>query len=203
MTARIEIRSVRGREIVPFLSDLARLRIELFRGYPYLYDGDLAYEERYVRTYAKTPQSLMLLALDGDVVVGASTGLPLAAVEMPEVVAPFVTRGDDIATIFYCGESLLSPAYRGRGLYREFLFGRETFARAAGFETCAFCAVDRGPAHAAMPAGYRPLDAIWTRAGYVRDPSLIARYRWKDVGAIDESEKPMIFWLKSLAPNAA
>lgn len=201
MIAGIEIRRARGPEIVPYLRDLARLRIELFRGYPYLYDGDLAYEERYVRTYAQTPEGLILLALDGDTVVGASTGVPLAA-ETPEVRAPFVARGDDVATIFYCGESLLSPAYRKRGIYREFLVGRETFAREAGFATCAFCAVDRGPAHPAMPGGYRPLDAVWTRAGYVREPGLIARYRWKDVGSADESEKPMVFWLKSLAVTA-
>ncbi|GAC1413443.1 MAG: GNAT family N-acetyltransferase [Candidatus Velthaea sp.] len=197
MAEAIEIRHARGAEIVPYLADLARLRIELFRGYPYLYHGDSTYEERYLRTYADAPDSLVLLALDGGRVAGASTGMPLAA-ETAEVRAPFETAGYAVNSIFYCGESLLDLAYRKRGLYPRFLTGRETYAREAGFATCAFCAVDRGDGHPARPGDYRPLDAIWTRAGYVRHPELVATFRWKDVGADDESGKPMIFWLKSI-----
>lgn len=197
----LEIRRARGAEIVPFLGDLARLRIELFRDYPYLYDGDRAYEERYLQTYAATPESLVLVALDGTAVAGASTGIPLARAT-PEVRAPFEAAGYELATVFYCGESLLSVAYRNRGIYPKFLAAREDFARAAGFATLAFCAVDRGDAHPARPTGYRPLDAIWTRAGYVRHPELVAKYRWKDVGSPEESEKSMVFWLKSVASPA-
>lgn len=198
----IEIRRLRGPEIVPYLGDLARLRIELFRGYPYLYDGDRAYEERYLRTYADAPQSIVLLAFDGATVAGASTGTPLAS-ETPEVRAPFEAHGYAIDTIYYCGESLIDPAYRSRGIYPQFLAGREAFARDAGFATCAFCAVDRGDAHPKRPAAYRPLDAIWTRAGYARHPELVATYRWRDVGERDESAKPMVFWMKSLGETRA
>lgn len=197
MTPSIEIRRARGDEIVPFLGDLARLRIGLFRAYPYLYDGDPAYEERYLKTYAETPQSIVLLALAGDVVVGASTGTALAT-ETAEVRAPFEAREIDVDSVFYCGESLIDPAYRGRGVYARFLAGREGFAREAGFATCAFCAVDRGDAHPARPPGYRPLDPIWRRAGYERRADLVTTYRWKDVGDDVETGKPMIFWLKPL-----
>ncbi len=202
MTPAIEIRRARGAEIVPFLGDLARLRIDLFRGYPYLYDGDPAYEERYLKTYADAAQSIVLLAFAGDVVVGASTGIALAA-ETAEVRAPFEAHGIDVASVFYCGESLIDPAHRGRGIYACFLAGRETFAREAGFATCAFCAVDRGDAHPARPPGYRPLDKIWKRAGYERRTDLVTTYRWKDVGEDAETGKPMIFWLKALANDRA
>lgn len=202
MAPAIEIRRARGAEIVPYLGDLARLRVELFRGYPYLYDGDRTYEERYLRTYAESRASVVLLALADDVVVGASTGVPLAA-EAAEARAPFEARGIAIDEIFYCGESLIEPTYRGRGIYARFLAGRETFAREAGFATCAFCAVDRGDAHLARPAAYRPLDTIWRRSGYERRADLVATYRWKDVGDVVETGKPMIFWLKSLVDARA
>lgn len=194
----VEIRRVVGAQIAPYLADLASLRIELFAAFPYLYDGDRAYEERYLRTYVETPGSVAFVALGGGRVVGASTGAPLAA-EPSETRAPFAASGADVARVFYCGESLILPAYRGRGIYRRFLEGRETFARAAGFSTCAFCAVDRPPGHPARPAGYRPLDAVWTRAGYVRRPDLVASYAWRDLGDTAETEKPMIFWVKALA----
>lgn len=202
MHETIEIRRARGAEIVPYLGELARLRIDLFRDYPYLYDGDPAYEERYLRTYADSPQSIVLLALDGATVAGASTGTPLAA-ETDEVRAPFEARGYALDTVYYCGESLIDPAYRNRGIYPQFLAGREAFARSAGFAYCTFCAVDRGDAHPKRPAAYRSLDATWTRAGYARHPELVASYRWRDVGDAEETAKPMVFWMKSLAEASA
>ncbi|GAC1308098.1 MAG: GNAT family N-acetyltransferase [Vulcanimicrobiaceae bacterium] len=202
MPDSIEIRRTTGAQIVPYLGELARLRITSFREYPYLYDGDRAYEERYLRTYADAPQSIVLVALDGETVVGASTGTPLAT-ETADVRAPFEEHRYPVEATYYGGESLIDPAYRGRGIYPRFLAGREAFAREAGFATCAFCAVDRGERHPARPAGYRPLDAIWTRAGYVCHPELVASYAWKDVGADVETQKPMVFWLKSLAERRA
>ncbi|GAC1395927.1 MAG: GNAT family acetyltransferase [Vulcanimicrobiaceae bacterium] len=193
----VDVRRVVGAEIAPYLRDIARLRIDLFAHYPYLYAGDEAYEATYLQTYVRTPGSVALLARADGNVVGASTGAPLEA-EPAETQAPFRTRGEDVGRTFYCGESLLRPAYRGRGIYRQFLFGREAFAREAGFATCAFCAVDRPAGHPARPPGYEPLDAIWTRFGYVRRPDLVASYAWTDIGDTAETEKPMIFWLKSL-----
>lgn len=202
MTAvAVEVRRVVGAEIEPYLADLANLRIDIFRDFPYLYDGDPAYEATYLRTYVETPGSVAFLAIADGRVVGASTGAPLRA-EPAATQAPFVARGVDVSRIFYCGESLVRPAFRGRGIYRRFLDGREAFAREHGFVTCAFCAVDRG-AHPSRPADYVPLDAVWRAFGYVCEPTLVAYYAWRDVGATDETEKPMIFWLKSLGSGSA
>jgi len=41
---RIERRS--GVDLIPYIADLARLRIQVFRDFPYLYDGDLGYEKK-------------------------------------------------------------------------------------------------------------------------------------------------------------
>ena len=46
MTLRVA--SLTGEEIAPALRALARLRIAVFRDWPYLYDGSLAYEEKYL-----------------------------------------------------------------------------------------------------------------------------------------------------------
>src|SRR5690606_40705815 len=83
---------LRGAAVAPRLDEVARLRIAVFREYPYLYDGDLDYEARYLRAYVETPDSLCVLALHGDRVVGASTALPLAD-EDPEFQQPFLERG--------------------------------------------------------------------------------------------------------------
>lgn len=185
-------------ELPAFLPDLARLRIRVFRDFPYLYDGTVEYEENYLKTYTACPESVVVLVLDQDRVVGASTGLPMAA-ETPEFQQPFVENGYDPARVFYCAESVLLPEYRGRGIYPKFFAEREGHAiRLGRFDLAAFCCVQRPEDHPLRPRDYVPLDGVWSRFGYVKHPELLTRYHWKDVDEAEETAKPMVFWLKPL-----
>jgi len=189
---------ITGRAIEDYLGALAELRIAVFREYPYLYDGDRDYERRYLASYATTEVGLVVLALDRGRVVGASTALPLAQ-HSDEVVPPLERAGYPAASVYYFGESVLEPAYRGRGIGRAFLEHRERRARQLGFRTAAFCAVERPVDHPRRPPGYAGHDALWERCGFRRRPDLTARFAWRDLGDAAETEKPMIFWIKELA----
>ena len=174
------------------------MRIQVFREFPYLYDGSAAYEEGYLKTYVDAPSSVMVLVQDGERVVGASSGLPLAA-EPPNVIEPFLAHGYDPLRIFYYGESVLLPEYRGRGLGKRFFEEREAHVRALGrFDLACFCAVERPADHPRRPAGYLPLDKLWNRQGFVRHPKLHTTFSWRDLDEDTESSKPMVFWLKKL-----
>jgi GNAT superfamily N-acetyltransferase len=189
-------------ELKRYLPDLARLRIVVFRDFPYLYDGSAEYEEKYLKTYTDCADSLIVLVLDGETVVGATTGLPMDA-ETPEFQKPFVERGYDPGKIFYCGESVLLKEYRGRGIYPKFFEERENHARSLGrFEWASFCCVQRPEDHPARPSDYQPLDRIWSKFGYVKHPELLTHYTWKDVGETEDTAKPMVFWLKPLREEA-
>lgn len=195
----MQIRLLQGAAIASHIEDLARLRITVFREFPYLYDGSLAYEAEYLATYSAAPDSLCVLVLDGARVVGASTALPLAD-ETEEFRRPFLAAGWDCARLFYFGESLLLPEYRHRGLGVRFFVEREAHARRLGrFDWCAFCAVERPLGHPRRPAGYRPLNEFWARRGFRHHPELRTEYRWQDLDESAESAKPMSFWLKELA----
>lgn len=195
----MDIRLLRGAEIEPHIDDLARLRIAVFREFPYLYDGSVEYEAEYLATYLRSEGSLCVLVLDQGRVVGASTALPLAD-ETDEFQRPLREAGWDCARIFYCAESVLLPGWRGRGLGVRFFAEREAHARRLGrFDWCAFCAVRRPPDHPRRPAGYQPLDAFWSRRGYRHHPELHTEYRWRDLDEAEESAKPMSFWLKELS----
>ena len=187
-----------GEAVRPFLRELGDLRIAVFREYPYLYAGDEAYERRYLQTYIHSPRSLCLLVKDGDAVVGASTALPLAD-ESDEFQQPFVSAAMDLSRIFYFGESVVLPAYRGRGLGVSFFAEREAHARAlGGFDWCCFCAVERPADHPLRPAGYQPLDRFWQQRGFGHQPQLRTHYEWQDVGDNHPSAKAMSFWLKEI-----
>jgi GNAT superfamily N-acetyltransferase len=104
--------------------------------------------------------------------------------------------------MFYFGESVLLSDYRGQGVGHRFFDERESFAREQGFAWAAFCAVVRPLDHPSRPAGYVPHDAFWAKRGFVCHPDLKVAFSWKDIGAAQETEKPMVFWLKQLATRA-
>jgi GNAT superfamily N-acetyltransferase len=194
----IAIKQLSGRAVEPWIPELARLRITVFRDFPYLYDGTTEYEANYSETYTRSPDSIVVLALDGDQVIGASTGLPMQD-ETQEFQQPFIDQGYDPAKVFYCAESVLLQAYRGRGVYKHFFTAREGHARQMGrFEWLGFCCVQRPPDHPLRPAEYVPLDEVWAKFGYVKHPELQTRYDWKDVGQTEETAHDMVFWLKPL-----
>lgn len=185
-----------GTEMAPHLDALGQLRITVFRDYPYLYDGSLEYERDYLRAYLNSPRSLVVLAFDGDVVVGASTCLPMID-EGPEFQDAFVRAGHSLEGICYFGESILLPAYRGRGIGREFFARREAHARRiGGIRHTTFCAVDRPPDHPLRPPDHVPLDGFWQSLGYIRHPELQATFHWKEINETAESPKTLTFWLK-------
>jgi GNAT superfamily N-acetyltransferase len=180
------------------LDALARLRIAVFRDWPYLYDGTIDYERKYLAKLAAAPGAVIVAAHDGDTIVGCATGAPMAEMEA-EFAEPFRARRSDIGRIFYCGESVLLPDWRGRGLGHAFFDHREAHARAlGGFTHVAFCAVVRPSDHPLRPQGYVPLDAFWTKRGYARAEGLVAHFAWKDVDQPNETEKPMQFWMRAL-----
>ena len=197
--SEVRIERLTGDRLQALLPDLARLRITVFRAFPYLYDGSLAYEERYLRTYVEAADSVIVGAFDGTAVIGASTGLPLVH-EPPGLTDTFAAHGFDVAKVFYFGESVLLPEYRGHGVGVAFFREREAHARALGrFDWASFCGVVRPPEHPRRPADYVPLDAFWRKRGFAPVPGMVGSITWRDLDEAEESAKPMQFWVKRLA----
>lgn len=199
----LQILTCTGAEAEPFIADLAALRVKVFREYPYLYEGSETYEQGYLRRYLESPDFVLVLALDAGRVVGASTGQPLLR-EIEAFQRPFLKNGYALESLFYCGESVLLPEYRGQGVGYRFFDEREAFAlRLRPFEYITFCAVDRPAEHPRRPQDYRPHDAFWSKRGYTRHPELCTELGWLEVGEKKETLKPMTFWLKSIRVNRA
>jgi GNAT superfamily N-acetyltransferase len=196
MAKNIRIERWSGPALEQFIPELARLRIQVFREFPYLYDGNLDYEKKYLQTYIDCPESVIVIAFDGDKVVGASTAIPMKY-ETDEMKKPFIENGYDLDEVFYCSESVLDKNYRGLGIGVRFFEEREAHAEhLGGFKYICFCCVERPADHPRRPADYVPLDRFWTKRGYVKHPELHTSYVWKDLDDVDETPKPMTFWLK-------
>lgn len=188
------IRILTGPEVAGHLEDAARLRISVFREFPYLYDGDQAAEREYLTGYAACPGSVFVVAESEGRVVGVSTGLPLEAAD-PAFREPFEAAGMNLAEWFYFGESVLAPEWRGRGIGHRFFDEREAHARRLGFAKTCFCAVERPTDHPLKPSGYHANDGFWSRRGYLRQPHLRARFAWRQIdSAGSEVKNDLVFW---------
>ncbi len=193
----VRVELLTGEALAAHLQEVARLRIEVFRAWPYLYDGDLAYESSYLQRYRDSDRAIVVGAFAGDRLVGAATGAPLAE-HASDFAAAFQGRDIPLDAVFYCAESVLLPAYRGQGLGHAFFDARESHARAGGFTKSAFCSVQRPADHPMRPKDYAPLDPFWRKRGYAPLTDAIAEFSWRDLGAQLESRKPLQFWICDL-----
>ena len=177
----MKVHVLRGAALEAALEDVARLRIEVFRSYPYLYDGDLDYETRYLSAYRGNDAAILVAAFAGRKIVGASTGAPLQE-HADDFAVAFAGQGIALNEIFYCAESVLLPAYRGHGIGHAFFDAREAHARG----------------HALCPPDYAPLDGFWRKRGYTPLPGVVAQFGWKDLDQPAETDHPLQFWIRAL-----
>ena len=199
LTPELKIRRFSGSDLNKYIDNIAQLRIEVFRDFPYLYDGTMDYERNYLQTYIRCPEAVVAVAFADGEVVGASTGIPMQF-EEPTFQQPFLDHGYDPRRVFYCAESVLRRNFRGHGLRVKFFEEREAHARSLrSFDYFCFCAVVRPDNHPLRPAGYEPLDGFWQKRGYRKHPELGAYYSWKDLDQPDSTSKRLEFWLKSAA----
>ncbi|MEI4196283.1 GNAT family N-acetyltransferase [Roseovarius sp. E0-M6] len=193
----IRVERLEGEALSAALGDVARLRIEVFRKWPYLYDGDAEYEARYLQTYRDSADAILVGAFDGARLVGASTGTPMED-HADDFAAAFAGQDIPLSDIFYCAESVLLPEYRGQGLGHAFFDAREAHARDLGRTYSAFCGVVRPMDHPLRPEGYRPLDAFWRKRGYTPVEGAVAQFRWKDIDQSHETDHTLQFWMRRL-----
>ncbi len=197
-TAGVRLEIFTGSGMARLLPALADLRTEVFRDWPYLYDGDPAYEQEYLKVYADNDRAMLALAFDNDKIIGASTCLPMIGAA-PEIRAPLEAKGLDPNQYFYFGESVLLRAYRGHGLGVRFFNAREAHAIADNVcDNALFYAVRREPGHAARPVDAKPLDTFWRNRGFRPLPGVSCDMSWRELGMTSQISHTLDAWCKPL-----
>ena len=186
-----------GAAIADGLDDMATLRLDIFPEYPYLYQGRREDELKYLGTYAEAPDACVILAYEGDAVIGAVTGMPLIH-EDAQMLDAFAATTFPLNEIYYVGELLFRPAYRHCGLGQKLLARLESHIRALGRYSTLTCAtVERPDDHPLRPRDYIPITKFLARTGFVRLPGVTTHFLWRETDGV-ERDHPMQFWSKEL-----
>lgn len=185
---------IRGIDIEKYIDELGRFRIEIFREYPYLYEGDLDYERRYLSRYLRNDESILAVMNDDKGIIGACTAMPLRD-EDQEFKRPFAK--ENVNEIFYICEIMIRADSRGKGLGSELLSSCISLIDVSKYKKICLYTVDRDPNHPPRPEKYRSPDSLWRKLGFEKDKNLVVYYHWKDVGDEVETEKPMNVWVKT------
>jgi len=136
-------------------------------------------------------------ARHADRVVGAATGIPLAAAG-PELVAPVRGAGYRVEGLYYVGELLFYQEFRSRGLGVELL--QRVAEQVRGFDGYRYlcCATVQRPAdHPARPEGYLPIEGFLGRTGFKALGDLVTDFRWRELDGVERNH-PMKYWIKDI-----
>jgi len=198
MLSTLTISVFTGAALKTYLPSICRLRVEVFRDYPYLDEGNIDEEMEYFKNYPESPASIAVLVFDGSKIVGASTGIPLEC-ENDKIQEVFLSHDLDPSSFFFFSESVLLKEYRGRGIGYHFFNLREEHAKKLDkFDHSCFCCIEREENDPKKPQDYMPLHHFWRKRGYALHPDLYLLSSWKDIGEQEESEKKLYFWIKKL-----
>ena len=171
------------------------MRLTIFREYPYLYEGILEDELSYVSHYAE--HGMVLIAQDGEKVIGAVTGMSLG-LEEEYFQKPFKTAGLDPHQYFYIGELLLQSPYRGKRLGSQLLQQIEQEICKTGQYRYLCCATVVRPAnHPLRPETFFPIEPFCQRHGYGLLDRVTVQIPWQQT----DGTRPLNtlqFWVKQL-----
>lgn len=187
-----------GHTIRPYLPCVAKLSIEVYKEYPFLYESSLEDEMQALQKFADHEEAISIVVFDGSTIVGASMGIPLEA-ESEDILSPFKQKKIDSTRYYHFAESFLLKAYRGRGIGHHFFDLREEFAcRLERFDFACFYNVDRPDNDPKRPEDHLCIEDLWRKRGFSHHKEIRFRQKWKDVGEEISSEKELSFWIKDL-----
>ena len=194
----IHVRSFTGSNLKPYLHSIAKLRMEVYKEYPYFEEPNLNHETGYLGKIFSCKETIGVLIFDNTTLIGVSLGCPLT-IEEAAIQHPFLEKRIDVDSYYFFGDSTLLKNYRSRGIGHHFYDARELHvAQYKKFKRICFCVPDCSELDAGRPNDYVPLIDFWRKRGYIHHPEIKCTLSWKKLEETHPSNIPMSFWIKEL-----
>lgn len=198
---------IQGSAIKDYLTEVATMRINHFKDFPYLYQGSMQYEEEYLKGLANNKTAILITISVKDKIIAMITALPLVSdydilEKAPANFAEFDCKKEDL---YYIGEVIVEKQYRGQKLAKKLIKLVEEHAFNKGYQGICFLTVARAEQHPQRPENYQDFKLIASHLGYT-ETNLFTNFSWPtiqpDLTVLDQ-ENPMVFWIKKLQKNSA
>jgi len=197
-----EVEILIGNNASRYIDLVAKLRLEYFKEFPYLYEGNIEYEKKYVTGYTLDKKSMIAVVKINGEVAGISTGIPL--ISDSEIVADikkgFQKKEINIDEYYYYGEVIILPKFRGLGLSRKLFEAQDKIVKEWGFRHVYILTVIRENNHPLKPKNYKSPDVLWKRLGFLQIDKTVS-YHWSTIqkdGSVKNNENTLQFWIKNL-----
>lgn len=185
-----------GQQSRRYAEQIASIRLELFREFPYLYLGTVEEEYEYLSMYFDSPSATLVLGFDREnQLVCYSSSLAVDDCT-DDIKLPCASLG--YLNILYIGEVMLRSDYRSRGISRYCMAHHEALAREGGYDAVVFMTIDRSHDHPCAPVGYRPLDDLWIKYGYKRVTGVSVLQSWRQVDTQEYVSHTLSLWIKPI-----
>jgi len=197
----MEVKLLKGFEITPFIEEVSKLRIKFFREFPYLYEGNMDYELEYMQGFANNENSLLCIVEVDSKVVACLTGMPLASEAdiLKGCEKQFEELGHLPSELFYFGEAIVLPEFRGKALTKSMHDKMLESAKANGFSKSCLATVIREKDDPRRPENYWSVYSLCRDLGYCKVP-IVMPFSWPTIqpnGDTVEKMNDLKFWLKS------
>ncbi|MEK6627422.1 MAG: GNAT family N-acetyltransferase [Bdellovibrionota bacterium] len=199
---RYSVETIKSDHLIFYLNAIAAFRIKYFREFPYLYEGNLEYEQKYISGFAKNPKALLLIIKSDDEIVGVSTAIPLIsdADILGNASKKFTEKKLNPKEFYYYGEVVIKPEHRGQGIASYLMRKQETFAKDLGYKKISLATVVRDKNDPRTPKDYVSTDEVWKAVGFKKEEIFI-NYEWPTIlsnNTIKSIDNQMVFWTKEL-----
>ena len=172
-----------GNDAAPFCESIAKLTVQGFSQYPYLFPLNFDQEMQSIFSWMKTEDSAVALLLYKDEVVGCMRGS---------------ARCDYGEKHYYITALVIDEKHRGKHLSVLLLQSLENFAQSLGYEICCLKTEKSMHQNAFWPAGYKDRD--YSFAGYYKCGIELVEI-WPTLqpdGSVIFQEHVLISWKKKL-----
>jgi GNAT superfamily N-acetyltransferase len=194
----VKILSLTSSEVKDLGPQIARLRVEVFSEYPFLYIGNYTFEESYPKKFLTMKDAIVVAAFDHNRLIGLATGFPFIY-DRGNLQKVLIAAHRNPKEYFCFETSLLSRSYRGLGIGKAFFDQREAHVqRLHHYRYICFYTIVRPANDPRRPPDYRPLAPFWKSRGYVEHPELVGTIAYQEIGEAEETPKEMVFWIKEL-----
>jgi len=198
----IKIQTIIGNNISSYIDSIAEFRINVFKEFPYLYQGNVEGERKYLVNYANDPQATLIVAKVNSKLVGIATGIPLNASLhlLDDIRIELSKKSFDPKKFYYCGEMIILEDYRNQGLGAKLYEQQKSQIQCWGFTYFCALTVKRSTTHPLKPKNYIDIKNFLDKIGYKKFGFELPCH-WPTIlssGKVKNIKNKLILWTKEI-----